>query len=177
MAARHHNRLSAKATARESGQAIVEFSLVMFILFFIVFAIIDFSRAIYDLQVMSGLTREGSNLASRGTDLPSTVATLIAESTTLDLQNNGRVIVTAVTNNGGTKRITGQVSQGGISAGSKVGQGVGTAATLPAAAASMLGPNQTIYVTEVFYSYESITPIGQLFNLTLPSPLYDVAYF
>jgi hypothetical protein len=37
--------------------------------------------------------------------------------------------------------------------------------------------NQTTFVTEVFYGYSPVTPIGRLVGLTLPSTLYDAAYF
>ena len=38
--------------------------------------------------------------------------------------------------------------------------------------------NQTVYVTEVFYNFQAITPIGNFLSKTfLPSQLYDVAYF
>jgi len=126
---------------------------------------------------MTNLTREGSNLASRGTDLPQTAAAVVAGAAPLDLNRKGRVIVTSVLNNGGSFRITGQTSQGGISATSKVGSGIGNPAKLPTAAPQIPQPNQTVYVTEVFYSYQPITPIGKMLKIVIPSTLYDAAYF
>jgi Flp pilus assembly protein TadG len=169
--------VSTNAVADESGQALVEFAAIAPLLFILLFGIIDFGRAIYDMQLMTGLTRQGSNLASRGTDLPTTVASVIAGDAPLDLNNNGEVIVTSVTNTGGVFKISGQLSQGAVTARSKIGVGVGNTATLPAAAATILQPNQTIYVTEVYYSYQPITPIGNMLKIALPSALYEVAYF
>jgi len=176
-ASRQDISVGTKAIGDESGQALVEFAVIAPLLFILAFGIIDFSRAIYHMQVMTGLTRQGSNLASRGTDLPTTVASVIAGDAPLDLNKNGEVIVSSVTNTGGVFKISGQLSQGAMTAPSKIGVGVGTTATLPAAAATVLQPNQTIYVTEVYYSYQPITPIRNMLKIALPSTLYDVAYF
>ena len=81
------------------------------------------------------------------------------------------------TNSNNTYQIIEQLSQGGISAASKIGTGVNTPATLPPTTVPVPPLNQTMYVTELFYSYEPITPIGRLLELTLPSQLYEVAYF
>lgn len=161
----------------ETGQALVEFALIAFLLFVLVFGLIDFSRAIYDQQVMKGLTRQGSNLASRGTDLTTSANSVITGAAPLNLNSNGKVIITSIANVNGFYKITGQVSAGGIQATSKIGSGVGNPATVPPAAAPILQANQTIYVTEVFYTYQPITPIGKLVTVNMPSMLYDAAYF
>ena len=137
----------------------------------------DFARAIYYKQVMTNLTREGSNLASRGTDLGTTATAVMGESAPLDLNKKGRVIVTSVLNNSGAYQITGQVSQGGISASSRIGTGVGNPAKVPTANPTIPQPGQTAYITEVFYSYQPMTPIGKMVKLVIPSTLYDAAYF
>jgi hypothetical protein len=129
------------------------------------------------MQVMVGLTREGSNLASRGTTLSDSAKAVITGDAPLDLNANGEVIVTSIANVGGSNIITGQASQGGISRSSKLGAGVGNHATVPPAAAAMLQPGATIYVTEVFYSYRPITPIGNFVKIVMPSTLYEAAYF
>lgn len=166
-----------RTKADEGGQALVEFAVIGFLLLLLVFGLIDLSRAIYDQQVMKGLTRQGSNLASRGTDLATSANSVITGAAPLDLNGSGRVIITSVANVNGFYKITGQVSSGGIQANSKIGQGVGNPATVPPAAAPILKLNQTIYVTEVFYTYQPLTPIGKLASIKLPSTLYDVAYF
>lgn len=165
-----------KKRAGDSGQALVEFAISAIVLLTLVFGLIDFSRAIYDLQVMKNLTAEGSSMASRGTSLPDAATAVAVAAAPLDVNNNGRVIVTSVFNNNNSLKVTGQASQGGIAALSRVGNVIGGAATLPAGVVPQV--NQTVYVTEVFYPYKPLTPIGNLLNnAVLPSPLYDVAYY
>lgn len=173
----HRDSAGTKIKAYESGQAALEFAIIATLLLVLVFALVDFGRALNYMQVMIGLSRQGSNLASRGDTLSQSAAAVIAGDTPLDLARNGEVIVTAVTNTGRVNIVTGQVSQGGISRTSRIGQGVGTEAKVPAAAATMLQSGQTIYVTEVFYTYQPITPIGNLVKIIMPSTLYEAAYF
>ena len=163
--------------ADQSGQAMLEFAIIASLVITLVFAIVDFGRAFNSLQVMIGLTRQGSNLASRGDTLTVSAAAVVSGDAPLDLKTNGEVIVTSVTNNSKNNVITGQVSQGGISQVSKVGTGVGAIATVPTPVVAMLQPGKTIYITEVFYTYHPITPIGGLLNAVMPSMLYEAAYF
>ena len=166
-----------------SGQAMIELALVVMVLVVMVFGVIDFSRAIYERQVITNLTREGSNLAARGVgdspaeSITNAVNSVIASANPLDLNTKGRVIISAVVNSNGIFRVTAQLSKGGITATSKVRSGTGVPAAMPATTPVIPQPNQTTYVTEVYYNFVPITPIGRLLKKTLPAQLYDVAYF
>jgi hypothetical protein len=137
------------------------------------------------VQIMADLTRQGSNLASRGTPLNESTAAVVAGESGLDLVHFGDVIITSVTNENGSYKISGQDSSTTdgltvLSSTSKIGTGVGATATLPAAAQSSIPQNgQTLFVTEIFYTFTSITPIKTLTNsvISLPTTLYDSAYF
>jgi hypothetical protein len=142
----------------------------------IVFGVIDVSRVLYVEQVIVNLTGEGCALASRGTSLSDTAAAVSAASSPLDFNGHGRVIVSSVYNNNNVLRLTGQAAQGGLAVSSRVGSAVGAAVSLPAAAVPQL--NQTVFVTEVFYTYHAITPLSSLLGSTIaPSQLYDVGYY
>jgi TadE-like protein len=164
----------------ESGQAFVEFAFVAFMLIAMLFAIIDFGRIIYTRQILVNLSREGANLASRGTDLSNTVAAVIAASDPLDFTNHGYVIVSVVVSNSEGLQVTNQWKQGGLSGvQSRIGTVGGAAVNLPSVIPALPPPNQTLYIAEVFYNLTpaTITPIGQLLTLNLPKTNYDIAYF
>jgi Flp pilus assembly protein TadG len=174
-----------KLIANDSGQAMVEFAFVVPLLLILVCGAIDFGRALNDMQIMADLTRQGSNLASRGTPLNESTAAVVSGESGLDLVHEGEVIITSVTNESGSYKITGQDSSTTdgltkLSVTSKIGTGVGNPATLPAAAQSAIPQSgQTLFVTEVFYTFSPATPVGALTSsvISLPTTLYDTAYF
>lgn len=176
--------LSRRSGRGESAQAFVEFTFVAAMLVVMLFGLIDIGRAIYEHQVLANLSREGANLAARGTGgteteiLSNAAAAVVTSANPLNLNTKGLVIITTITNNGsGRLFIRSQWSQGGITATSKVGTGVGRPAVLPATNPQVPQPGQTLYATEVFYAYAPITPIGKLLTVAVPSRLYDAAYF
>jgi Flp pilus assembly protein TadG len=77
MAALRH-RIGTRYRANKSGQAAVEFAIIVTTMLVLLLALIDLSRAVNSVQVMVGLSRQGSNLASRGTSLPNSVAAVVA---------------------------------------------------------------------------------------------------
>ena len=169
-----------------SGQALIEFMFVGFILLFMLFGMIDFCRAISTRQVLINLSREGANLAARGTgstaneSISNAIAAVIGGAAPLSITSNGLVIITAVLNSNGNFLVTNQIKEGALSnsAPSKVApNGIGSTANMPVTAVPIPQTNQTMFVSEVFYKYKPATPIGQLLNFNLTNTLYDAAYF
>src|ERR1017187_7576191 len=105
-------------SCERSGQALIEFMFVGFILLFMLFGMIDFCRAISTRQVLINLSREAANLAARGTgstadaSISNASAAVIAGDAPLSMTNNGLVIITAVLNSNGTYRVTNQIREG-----------------------------------------------------------------
>jgi len=162
----------------DRGSVLVELALCMTMLLVLVFGAIDFSLIIFDRQVMAGISRQGSDLASRGTSLTDTVSALVTQGQSLKIGTTGRIFVTAVADVNGKPQIIDQAeSPTGISVNSTIGSGVGKAAAMPASATTVLKDGQTIYVTEVFYAFKPVTPIGTFLKLSLASNLYEAAYF
>jgi len=175
---------------RESGEALIELAFIATTLVVFILGVVDFGRAIYDVEVMKNLAGEGSSMASRSNPsfLSTTVQTLVNDAgSDLKLSSNGCVIMTMVTNDSGTLTITAQAQQCGITASSKIGclQGVNgcqsSTPTLPAYASTALGdePNgSSMAVTEIYYNFSTITPITAILGSnSIPSQFYSVAYY
>jgi Flp pilus assembly protein TadG len=184
-----------KLKANESGQSAVEVAFAAPLLLLLVCGAIDFGRALNTMQVMSELSRQGSNLALRlapatGCDnLCQAVADVKAAASGLNLAN-GEIIVTSLQETltgtetigptGGPYTIVEQVSSsGGLTVASKLGHGAGTKVTTLPSTAPGLQNGQYLYVTEIYYTFTPITPIETLTGnlVSLPSQLYDIAYF
>lgn len=163
---------------KERGAALIELAICLPMLLILAFGVIDVSQIIYDKQMMSGLTSHGCNLASRGTSLADTMSALSTQGASMQIDTKGRIIITEVANVNSTPTIKFQLtSPTGIAATSAVGSVVGGAATMPSGASTALNAGQTLYVTEVFYAYTPLTPIGNFLHMSFASRLYEAAYF
>jgi Flp pilus assembly protein TadG len=153
---------------------------VVLMLISLLFAVIDFGRAIYDRQVLVKLSREGANLVSRFENPTNTLNALIQSDDISDFSSRGSVIISTLTLNttNNTVEVRSQYGPAGVlAARSRIGQ-TGGRARLPANPIMTIPqPDQNLYAVEVFYSFQPVTPVGQLLNLVLPSELYDVAFF
>jgi len=118
-------------------------------------------------------------MASRGTTLSTATNALVQGSAPLNLASSGEIIITAISRVNNTDQITGQVSQGVLTKASKIGIGVGSIATVPSAIDDIFknNSNETVYATEVYYSFAPITPLASLWNIVIPNNFYQIAYF
>jgi len=162
----------------------MEFALIVVIMAILVMGLVDYGRLFLVRQVMVNASREGANLAVRGTTLSNAVTAMVATAPAMLFSNGyGRIIVSAVTrSSSGVVTVTGQVKYGATNFFSRIGNlnATGNNVTLPSN--QLPQTNQTLYVTEVFYPFTPVTPVGTLMgfistNTAMPTSLYDVSYF
>jgi hypothetical protein len=155
----------------------------------VAFAVVDFGFLIWQFQVITGLTREGANLASRDTtNLSSAAAAVLNDGAVLNLSKTGTVIITAVENIGTAAQsnfvITNQYVSSPTS-GTAAKSQLGTYAGSPIAASLVTPPGATpvpqpgafVFVAEIYNPFTPITPLGAFVSYSMPTRLYDVAYF
>jgi len=171
----------------QSAQAILEMAFILPILCVMLLGVVDYSRAIYDEEVITNLAGEGAGLASRSTSLPNAVTAVVGDSD-LNLTANGCVIVTSVSSpSAGKYQVTRQAQSSPCNGGtSQVGcfpppSSCGTA-TVPAGVRTLFASapsGYTVYITEVYYNFTPVTGIGSFLgsNGMLPSRMYAVAYY
>lgn len=170
-----------------SGQALVELALIMPMLMIFVFGIVDYTRALYDQEVITNLAGEGSSMASRSADLSGTVPAVWSDAD-IDMTDNGCVIMTSVASpTSGSYKVTGQVLSTicNSPAASKIGcypppSSCGNA-VIPSLVQTVIqsSTNPNVYITEVFFNFSPVTPVGSFLHASnfLPSQLYAVAYY
>lgn len=156
------------------GQALVELALVLPVLLLILLATVELGRAFDLTHALAGLTREGANLASRGTDLDEVLEVMLLNGTDIGLDANGGVIATHVLVEDDTARVEEQNASAGYELRSRIGQPGMVAEEL---LGIPLVNGQSLYVVEVFYPYEPVTPLHGFITWTLADELYERAIF
>jgi hypothetical protein len=169
-----------------SGQALVELALIMPMLMIFVFGIVDYTRALYDQEVITNLAGEGSSMASRGARLSDTAAAVWSDAD-IDMASSGCVVITSVSSpSSGSYKVGDQAYSTVCNSGtSKIGcappaSGCGNA-TIPPLVQTVLqsSSNPKVFITEVYFKFSPVTPVGKFLGVSnfLPSQLYAVAYY
>jgi Flp pilus assembly protein TadG len=144
------------------------------LLLLFVFGIIEFGSILDSQQAVSYLTREGANIASRGTSLDTVLAVTLRNGESIDLENHGGAVVSRVLVDDGSTEIAQQVSSPGYSTASRFGA---TGDPVTAMEDLTLADGASVFVVEIFYERPMITPIMNFFDGTIPTVLYDRAVF
>lgn len=156
------------------GQDLIELVLTLPILLIVAFGILELGALLDAGHGLSGLTREGANIASRGASLDSTVQVTVANGGSWDLSSRGSVVASRIRVLAGTPLIADQVAGGSLSAPSRLGARGEVAAPL---AGIGLRDGSTYYVVEVFLPYRPFTPLRNLLAGVVPDTLYERALF
>ena len=156
------------------GQAVAEFALVLPLILFLFLGMIELGNALAVSHSLSKLSREGANIASRGTSLDTVLNVVARTGDDIRLSERGGSVVSRVEIRADGPRVLEQVATPGFARLSEMGE-VGERPVL--LASIDLQPGNTHYVVEVFYYYEPVTPFARLFKTALQEPIYDRAVF
>jgi hypothetical protein len=184
-----------------AGQSLVEFALVLPLVLVLSLGVVEVAYALLDQQVVTKLTREGSNLISRDTGLQVAAQAMTSMSTRpVDFNTSSRLIFSVI-KRGATVGSTNynkdilyqRYEFGALSAQSALTTS-GSIGSFPAPdyqapnsdnngslqvtnlPANLLAPGGLLYVTEIFTTHTLITPFNRL-GITVPNRLYSIAYF
>jgi len=158
----------------DSGQGLVEFSLVLPMILIILLGMVEFSNAYDRVHGLASLSREGANIAARGTALSEVLATVIADGETLRMSGRGGAIVSRLVVQDGQPTVMAQVSTDGYDKKTRIVDQDAAAKWISMAGFS---EGSTHYAVEVFLTYEPVTPLGQLYEAAVPPVLYERAVF
>jgi Flp pilus assembly protein TadG len=156
------------------GQGLTELTLALPTLLLLGLGLIEVSRAIETNHIMSNLTREGANVASRGGSLDAAVALTRANQAAVGLGTSGGVIASRIVVTGGVPRVAHQVVSAGLSAASRVGMPDSVAVAYQSAG---LSEGESYYVVELFLSYVPVTGFNRFLVGLIPETMYDRSLF
>ena len=160
--------------ADRAGQGLVELVITLPFLLLLALGLIEVSRAIETNHVMAGLTREGANIASRGTTLSEAVNITRTNQVASGLGTGGGAIASRLLVSGGVPRVEAQVASTGYAGLSRVAQ-------LDSVASAYVGAGLLdggrYYVVELFVPYTPITGFDRLMPGLIPGTLYDRTLF
>lgn len=167
----------------KKGQALVELTLLSPLLVLLAYGSIEVANVISTYINLTHTTREGANLASRGTDPNLALDAIIAAaSPTLRTDNisHWNVIYSKIIQDPGvpcpqppcTYKVASQIVRGSMGQSSKIGT-VNQTVTLQGI--DSVGPGQTFHAVEVFFDYRStiLTFVGEQISPTI----YDRTIF
>jgi len=155
------------------GQALTEFAVVLPIVLLMLLGVVEFGHAFGTVHAMAGLSREGANLAARGTSLDTVAAIVLNNGSDIGLTSNGGAVVSQIQVQAGVPTITSQSVVGPYASllggvGEAAGQGIGEVGFIN---------GSTHYAVELFSAYDPITPLANLIEDAVPDPLYERTIF
>jgi len=158
----------------ESGQAFVELAFVIPLVLLLVCGIIEVGRIIETTQILSSLSREGANLASRGATMEEALNVTRSNQLASGLGTEGGAIVSELLVEDGVPRVSAQIASVGLGLGSRVAllDSVANAYT-----GAGLSDGNRYYVVEMFVPHEPITPLRVIIDNLVPETLYDRSLF
>jgi hypothetical protein len=156
------------------GLALAEFAILLPLLLMLVLGVVEYGNALSRMHTLSSLSREGANLASRGSTLPEVLTNVLTNGSDISLASQGGVVASRLEVQGGSARIMEQAASTGYGGTSRIG---GTGAPAAGTGTWGLAEGQVVYVVEIFYNYSRVTPLQDLLGVGPPATFYERAVF
>ncbi len=144
------------------------------VLLVLAFGILELGHALSEAHAMSSLTREGANIAARGTDLDTVLAVTMLNGASIGLDGRGGTVVSRIRIQSGVPTVREQVASPGLNTLSRIGLVDSIATGL---AGANLTDGQELYAVEIFYDHQKLTPLSRLIGSVVPDTMYDFAIF
>jgi hypothetical protein len=149
---------------RDEGAELVELVIVLPFLLIMSFGILELGNALDKAHGMSTLSREGANIAVRGTALDTVAAVTMSNGVSIGLDVRGGTIVSRILMEGGVPTLKEQ----------RVGQ---VDSTVSEYAGAGLVDGQQLFAVEIFYDHQKVTPLARILGPVIPDTMYDVSVF
>ncbi len=159
---------------RDEGAELVELVIVLPFLLIMSFGILELGNALDKAHGMATLSREGANIAVRGTTLDTVVSVTMSNGVSIGLDARGGTIVSRILVEGGVPTLKEQVATSGYVGLSRVGQVDSTVAQYAGAG---LVDGQQLFAVEIFYDHQKVTPLSRVLAPIIPDTMYDVSVF
>ncbi len=159
---------------RDEGAELVELVIVLPFLLIMSFGILELGNALDKAHGMATLSREGANIAVRGTALDTVAAVTMSNGVSIDLNARGGTIVSRILVEGGVPTLKEQVASSGYAGLSRVGMVDSTVASFTAAG---LVDGQQLFAVEIFYDHQKVTPLSRVLGPIIPDTMYEVSVF
>ena len=159
---------------RDEGAELVELVIVLPFLLIMSFGILELGNALDKAHGMSTLSREGANIAVRGTALDTVASVTMSNGVSIGLDVRGGTIVSRILVEGGVPTLKEQVATSGYDGLSRVGQ---VDSTVSKYAGAGLVDGQQLFAVEIFYDHQKVTPLSRVLGPIIPDTMYDVSVF
>lgn len=156
------------------GQSMAEFAMVLPVILIILLGLVEFANAYDTVHGLAGISREGANIAARGTSFSEVMDVVMADGATLGLNEGGGAVVSRIVVRQGVPVVEEQLASAGYAGTSQLGAKDGAVDVLRTVGFS---EGSTHYAVEVYLGYESVTPLKRLLGSAVPEMLYERAIF
>ena len=147
---------------------------MMPVMLLLLLGLIEAGNGISIKHKMAVLSREGANIAARGTSLTETLSVVMAGGAEIELTTKGGAVVTRIIVVDGDPVIDAQEGIAGFQEQSRLGM-------LDSIAAPLQGldlvEGQVFHAVEIIFDYEAMTPLAAIFPSGLTDKIYERAFF